>query len=743
MNIKKNIKVAFMALAALLATGPLTSCSDEPDNEYFYAFTGEMMSDYMKNREQYSQFAAIVEKANLMSLLSTYGKYTCFLPDNDAVNKYLQQRGISSIDELSVEDCDTIARTHLVNNIYSTFEMTQDCLPDYNLLGRYIATSQGVDEDSNAVVYLEGLAHIIFEKTYPDGSKVHQNDSVENGIVQPIDMVIEKSNSFLADILRDNEKIGIFYEALKATKVDEQIVAWQDQDYEKEKLKYKYYKYKSHVRNEVAWVPDHKRQGFTVFVEPDSLYKAKFLEYGIDTSQGNLKALYDLAVKIYDPVYGSGDVEHRDDLKEHWKWGDGNPEYLSDSINPLKRFIQYHIMTRYVPAATDLIALIVPETREPFGFETKWINAVEWYQTLLPHTMLKVELLSRFGRYDVNFKALPGVDIYGPDADKKERHFLNRRYEAPDYTFRGVLVDNTVETTPVHDALNGHFFYVDDIVKFDTDVRDKVQNMRIRMDFSTVFPELMSNGMRLKGNYRADDGYNAPADESENPKNGKNYQFPLGYLDGVTFNSSCHLIYRRPHWEFWSWQGDEWNLFGDYDFTFRIPPVPYSGEWQIRLGFAPLETRGVMQVYFGDDPNNLIPQGIPLDMMQILNSEMYLGKTIPEDDSQLETYKKTAVEDLAAEQKVLKNLGAYRAPRSCYNISNNGSQKNYSWGITHMMRRILCQTYIDATKDYYIRFRVASDGKQGNNNEFMFDYFEMVPKSVYGIEGEGDMEDDL
>ena len=211
MNIKKNIKVAFMALAALLASGSLTSCSDEPDSEYFYAFTGEMMSDYLRNRPQYSEFADIVEKAELMSLLSTYGKYTCFLPDNDAVDKYLQERGLTSVDQLSKEDCDTIARTHLVNNIYSTFEMTQDRLPNANLLGRYIATSQGVDNDSNAVVYLEGLTHIIFEKTYDDGTVVHQNDSVENGIVQPIDMVIEKSNSTVTDILRDNPKISLFY----------------------------------------------------------------------------------------------------------------------------------------------------------------------------------------------------------------------------------------------------------------------------------------------------------------------------------------------------------------------------------------------------------------------------------------------------------------------------------------------------------------------------------------------------
>ena len=58
-------------------------------------------------------------------------------------------------------------------------------------------------------------------------------------------------------------------------------------------------------------------------------------------------------------------------------------------------------------------------------------------------------------------------------------------------------------------------------------------------------------------------------------------------------------------------------------------------------------------------------------------------------------------------------------------------------------RRILCQTYMDATKDHYIRFRVASDGKQGNNNEFMLDYLELVPKSVYGVDSDGEMEDDL
>ena len=719
MNIKKNIKVALMALAALLLTGSMASCSDEPDSQYFYTFTGEMMSDYISSREQYSEFKTIVERADLMDLLSTYGRYTCFLPDNKAVETYLKGRGMSSVAELSDADCDTIARTHLVANMYSTFEMVQDFLPTYNLQGRYLATKQIEDEFGNAVVQIEGTAHVIFSDTLENGEIIHQNDSVENGIVQPINMVIEKSNCYIVDILRDNKNIQIFYNALVKTGVREQMEKVDDETYSKNQPKYYY---KSHTWKEVAWVPDTKKYGFTAFVEPDSVYLQKFEELGIDTLNGTLRALYDLAVKLYDPVYGSGDDLHRDDLKEGWKF-----ENLTDSINPLKRFIQYHIMDRYVPGTADLTAMFCKEQKAAFGFDISLVNPTEWYKTLLPHTMLKVSQLT------MN-KDEQNRDCRGNDRDKVNRHFINRRYgETSDYTIRGSLVDNNVESENQHDALNGHYFYVDDLVAFTTDVRDKVQNMRIRMDFSTVFPEVMTNDMRLKGNYMVDDNNNVPDDANE-PKNGKNRYFPDGYLDGVTVNNDGKLVMRRPHIGFWSWQGDEWNLFGDYDMTFRIPPVPFSGEWQFRLGFCSIPTRGVMQVYFDG-----IPQGIPLDMTKDLNTEMYLGDRFTDYDG----YKKKTEEQKAEEQKILKNLGAYRDGRSQI-IGSKAYNDNpvRPMGTTGMHRRILCTTDVDATKDHYIRFRVASDGK-GNNNEFMFDFFEMVPKSVYAVDGDGAMEDDL
>jgi uncharacterized surface protein with fasciclin (FAS1) repeats len=715
MNINKNIKVALMALAAFMATGSMTSCSDEPDSQYFYSFTGEMLSDYISNREQYSEFKYIVEKADLMDLLSTYGRYTCFLPDNKAIDEYLQSKGIPSVEDLSVADCDTIARTHLVQNMYSTFEMVLDFLPTYNLQGRYLATKPIVDENGNAVIQIEGNAHIIFSDTLADGQIIHQNDSVENGIVQPVNKVIEKSNCYIADILRDNDKISLFYEALVATGVRKEIELIEDVSYSKNQPKYRY---KSHTWEEVAWVPDKKKYGFTAFVEPDSIYRAKFVEFGVDTSKGDLYALYDLACKLYDPVYGSGDDLHRDDLKEGWKF-----ENLTDSINPLKRFIRYHIMNRYVPGTNKLASMEISEHGNyPFGFDATVVNPTEWYTTLLPHTMLKVSMLT------MN-KDEQGRDCRGDDRDKVKGFFLNRRYgETSDYQFRGSYIIKDVEDEYENDALNGHYFYVDDIVAFTTDVRDKVQNMRIRMDFSTVFPEVMTNDMRDEGNYLGDDPNETP-DESNEPKNGKNRYFPDGYLDGVTVNNDGHLVLRRPHLYYWSWQGDEWNLFGDYDMTFRIPPVPFSGEWQFRLGFCAIPTRGVMQVYFDGKP-----QGIPLDMTKNLDTDMYLGDRYKSYDA----YMKMTDEEKAEYQKVLKNLGAYDDGRS-----QLIGQKDHPLGNANgMYRRILCQTDIDATKDHYIRFRVASDGK-GNNNEFMFDFFEMVPKSVYAVDGEGAMEDDL
>ena len=688
-----NIKKSGVTLAMLLMGFMgfvVSSCSDDPDSENFYTFTGEMASDYLTSRRQFSEFTEIVKRAGLMDLLSTYGHYTCFVPSNEAVQAFLKKRGVQSLDQLTDADCDTIARTHIVANMYTTMEMNQDRLATANLLGRYLATSAGFDNDSNAVVVLEGLVKISFEQ---------KDDSVENGVMQPVDMVIEKSNSYITDLLRENPKISTFYSALVATDVIKDVMlvddpTWNPRDHEK-------YYYRSHTHSEVGWVPDTKKYGYTFFIETDSVLQEK---YGI--APGDLRALYEKACELYDPVYPQ-DVSAPGHSFEN----------LKDSVNPLHRFIQYHILNKYCAGTSDLTPMEVNygPANGAFGIDITMINPTDWHYTLLPHTMMKVEQLM------VNKLIGEG---------KRLQRYINRRYDGT-FKIEGTHIDPTIEKEPVHDALNGHYFYIDDMIAFSSEVQNKVQNDRIRMDFTTVFPEIIGNGIRGEGNWR-DDGHdddNHP-DDSATPKNGRNYYFPMGYLDGVTFSANCHFVLRRPHATYWSWQGDEMNIFGDYDFTFRLPPIPFSGDWQVRLGFCSIPTRGITQIYFDG-----VPQGIPLDMTKDLNSDYYIG------DRYNTSYEDLSDEQKAEEQKILKLLGAYRGPKSIFCFSQ--SSKTPFSNTTGTYRRIMCQTYMDATKDHFVRFRVASDGKQGNNNEFMLDYLELVPKSIYGVDSDGEMEDDL
>ncbi len=665
----------------------LVTCDDNLNTDNYYTFTGEMMSDYISSRPQYSDFATVVERAGLMKMLSTYGHYTCFLPDNQAFKTYLEGRNLSSVDSLTTAECDTIARTHLVSNMYSTVEMIDGTLHTANMNRRYIQITHGVDADSNSVVILNRAAHIYFGL---------EDDSVENGIVQPINMVLENSNASIIEIIKRNDKVRVFYEALRLTGVDETLQKLKDPDYNSED--YERYYYKSDIHNEVATVPDEKKYGFTLFITPDAILDSLLInKYSIGKT--GIEGLKILAKKIYDETYPEDKNSY------------GEEEY-TNPLHPLNRFVRYCILNRDVKGWDYITTKEFHEgqVQGALGIRTNKMNPIDWYQTLLEGTMIKFEQLT--------VKKWQGNGILN-------ERYANRRYDNSQ-SIEGVLISPTVEDEYIQDAPNGRYFYVDDIIAFTSEVRDIVQNMRIRMDFSTIFPELMTHDIRLNGDPMKEDN-DAVADDAF--KNGRNYYFPMGYLDGVTFRGNCHFVYRRPHLSYYVYCGDEMNLFGDYDFEFRLPPVPYSGEWQVRLGYSITQTRGVAQIYFDD-----VPQGIPLDMRKQLDHETIMGTAFSE-----KSYTEMTAEERAEDQKALKNKGYYRGPAGGY----------FSTGLSEfetqatVARRVLCQVYIDNTKDHYLRIRCASKSKTGNNNEFMMDFLELVPKSVYGVVDDGTIEDDL
>lgn len=689
----KRLKYIFVGVVCALTGMATVSCSDEPDDENFYTFTGEMMSDYFRNRPEYSDFAYIVDQAGMTDLLSAYGHYTCFLPSNKVVENYLNKKGLNSVKDLTREQCDTIARTHLVNNMYATIDMNDGTLNTANMNKRYIQITHTVDKNDNSVVQLNRMSNIIFEL---------KDDSVENGIIHPIDVLLENSNSSISDVLKANDRIRIFYEGLVATGLRDTLIKTKDESYDGSK--YGTYSYTSDFWREIAVAPEEKKYGFTVFVEPDDLYEKKFKEYGISTSNGMVRALYDLACKIYDPVF-AGDA----DYKAAYGF-----DKITDRNNPLNMFMAYHILTRDVIGWNKLTPIEVHSgiVDGAIGIKIDKMNPCDWYETLMPRTMMKLEQAT--------------VREYMGNSERGQR-YINRRVDDK-FSIDGSKIQPTVEADYLQDAPNGRYFYIDDIIAFSKDTQEKVLNDRIRMDFSTIFPEVMTMNMRLNGDPTKDDE-SSKADQTF--KNGKNYWFPKGYLDNVTMESNGVLVYRRPHWNFWSYEGDEFNLFGDYDFTFRLPPVPYEGEYQIRLGFCALDTRGVAQIYFDGKP-----QGIPVDMRKRLSDETILG-----DQFGTKKWADMTDEEKAEDQKMLKNLGYYRGAYGGYHSS--GSTINEFVDNPRTYRLVLCTVHINPKKDHYIRVRCTSSSKLGNNNEFMMDYLEIVPKSVYGISSSGAMETDL
>jgi len=699
MKLKNILSICAVSIAAFVA------CSDEPDSEYFYSFTGEMMSQYLENRPQFSMFNELVKRAEtsdgiqLHKQLSAYGHYTCFAPDNEAMTAWLSQKGLTSVSQLTEAQCDTIARTHLVNVTYSTFDMKDGVLATQNMNGRPIEVTHTLDENNNSVVLLNRSIMIYFTS---------QNDSVENGLVHPINGVLENSTNSLTKLMSDNPTISIYSQAYAATGIGEYISSrgYQDDSYTSSGLFYDYVT-GSNI-HEAATPPDQKLYGFTTFVVPDRILEQKY-------KVTDLRGLYDLACKIYDVVYPE------DKEKEGHKF-----ENLSDPINPLYRFIAYHTLNRNVQGWNFLTV------RDDFGVITTTMNPNDWYTTLLPHTMVKVEHLT-----NINWLG------YGDCQGEVGARYINRRvdeYFPGNSGARGSLVQDTNSDAEYnHMALGGIYFYVDDILKFDAVTRDIVQNARIRMDFSTIFPEVMTNDMRMNGDRTKDDDNNQSSYD-HSYKYGRNYYFPndangVNYLDGVTVAGNGYFIYRRPRQGYWSLHGDEFICQGNYDITFRIPPVPYDGEWQVRLGYAAMSIRGIAQIYFGNDPNSLIPQGIPLDMTRDLSHSSILGSAFSK-----KAYTAMNDDEKSEDRKTLKNLGFYRGANGGYRTG--GSDQQHFSDIAATLRIVLCTAHMNQNEDYYIRVRAVSS-KQGNNNEVMLDYLELVPKSVYGVSDGAAQEDDL
>ncbi len=705
---KANIKSAFvyvmMALGLAVCAG---SCSDDIPSESYYTFTGEMLSDYLNSRSQYSEFVKIINRAkdsergvNLMDLISTYGQFTCFAPDNDAVADYLAENGYSSVSDIPSDICDTIARTHLVSGrAFGTEDLLGiSSLSSVNMNDRYLQIQE-------AFAYVENGDTIYTTDTLviEDKEDIHNtyrlnrsgyiyfnqcNDSVENGIVHSVSAVIASSNQTVYDLMEENPDLSLFTQAMNLVGIAEYIQGhikdetWNPDLYE-DKSVY------SGTQWDYCHIPEYKNYGFTVFAPTDDVLESR---YGIT----DMQTFYDYARNLY----GGEDIDVSDPA---------NADALKDVFSPLRRLVGYNIL-KQKGMYDDLTSITT--------IETTMINPIEWYSTMDTLSTIKVDRLTVTKYIGVG------------DEDVRNQLYLNRGDMSRGFMEPGVHVYREMDGDYINEGSNGVYYTTNGLADYSENTKATIFNTRMRMDLYYMFPELMTNNTR-------DGRTNNTWANSNNPdKNvtSPNYWFPNGYLDNVKVNDDGIFLFQSQHNTYSSYEGDEFNLASDvnsYDITFNLPNVP-TGTYQIRLGFCAMASRGICQFYLDGEP-----QGIPFDMRDT-NIESRTGWFAL-------TQSSYTSEELETAKKNMHNMGWWHGPRSVFRYASEGSvdgsnaSKVYFCNFDGTLRYLLCTATLDENIQHTVR--IKSIWAVGTAL-VMIDYLELVPKSVYGIEGTGMAEDD-
>ena len=357
------LTLAFCMLSVSVA---LTSCVDNDDDVPMNRYTAEKMTAAQfltENENRLGDFITLLKRTSYFAMLSTYGDYTVFAPNNDAFQKYMANNHYNSIDEIPLAVCDTLARTHIIKDkAYFTTDISEGSLEHMNMAETFIELSINTDaENNNAVVhYANKVARM-----------VQYDDSVTNGVVHIVNNIIPRTSDKLPDVIKADSTVSIFAEALFMTGLADSLMAYEDKNYpewgaDKASQDSAYtwnlsLKCKAEGSDPIQWVQKRYFK-FTAFIEPDSIYK----KFGIN----NVSDLEAYAKKIYDAVYpedaGLYDKDYR------------------NRKNPLNRFISYHLIDRVLPYDEIIMR------KDCFKhWDIDKCDPEEFYETMCPGTLVR------------------------------------------------------------------------------------------------------------------------------------------------------------------------------------------------------------------------------------------------------------------------------------------------------------------------------------------------------------------
>ncbi len=643
-------KSLYFLLAAALLMG-IASCVDndvKDGDASYYSATKQTAAEFLaEHPEKYSMYIELLQRAkpmqtegenvsNYYSMLGTYGTYTVYAPDNEAMKTYLAENGFESIQSIPERTCDTIVRNHIVNKgAYFTTDYSDGTLPSMNMDDRYVVITSDSDvNNNNALLLYVNKRSLITQK----------DDSVTNGVVHTINRVVSASNQFLPDLMEEDSTISIFCQALSLTNMSDSLTKYIDNTYyvHSDSVAQSKIVKRFGGKDMVAHWYEKRYFKYTAFVEPNEV----LAQHGINS----LDDLIAHAKKVYDETFPLDAGLYDNDF--------------TNRKNPLNRWVSYHLMNRlgnhsdWAPSGQILTDCCRADVAD----------AEDFWQTMLKEGMV------RFCRASGQL-------------------YANRKGEAKRTpTVKGVRVLSDSESGKSNQqALNGRYFYLDDLMEYSTTVRDKVLNCRIRIDATTLSADFMNQGAR--GNLGWDENYL--------------FAFKRGYIEGWKISPESFVGVHCDNVWWSSYLGNAVAVKGQYDVQIKLPNPP-PGLYEIRLAYVASEERGVVQVYF-----NNTPCGIPVDLRKGVWEYVELNQESLKNDEEYNI----------SIDKTLRNLGYMLGPDSYGKPGAN----NFRIDAPEHLRRILTTEQFTEGKENWLRFRQVLDG----DAEWSFDYIELCPKSVY------------
>ena len=700
-NIYNKVVKAAGAMAIPVCIG-LASCTAEPDDSNMYTFTGQTIEDFLvANDTAFSSFNYILSRVGYDKLLDSYGTYTCFAPNNQAVSKYIDSlyndevnikiphNGMTenSLEGLSDSLCLDIAKFHLANSVYQTINLGTSSQQVLTMLNRGIMTSI----NSNGQVVLNDGAAI------DDKAK---DIELENGYLHVINSVIPRSNRLNSSEIQKLGKYALFEQALLLTGLKDSI----DLDKKDVTLDLP-------AEIDGYYTPKECRLGFTIFAEPDEVLNKYYNIFNIEDLIAHAKDWYENAAKGDKATADAGWYDYY--RNNHVEISTGN-DYTSP-YNVLNMYVRYHILKAAVMPYTLTIEYNVTNG---YGYN---MDTYDYYETMLPKTLLKVWKVKKEGkiyinRYQTNNTLTDQLEGMGSDA----------MHEVVD---PGITID--VEN--VAQSANGYIYPIDKVLIYNSAVPQKVLNERLRFDVLSMLSETMNNGFR-----------GIPKKDLANiaGKSCDRLRYPINYFDNVkVYNghltkldmnvrdnddaSNSYVLYK----------GDSFQGMGSYDLAIKLPPVP-DGEYELRVDVTTfgVQKGSMLQYYLGKSSNlsDMQAVDIPIDMR--ISAAQPTTPT-EEIDQRLKSIGYCSLiangsEDDYADKgltsdKEMRTHGWMRGPLSVCKIGQPSFNSRFA---AYQLRRILKKDKF-TQGDYWLRMKTVLP--EVTEGKYQIDVVEFVPINVY------------